>query len=239
MKFQIPPTLRMRDLPLTLLPALFWLLAVYARGPIITPHCAEHPDRCTESSLWPVDRPAMGLEVRGADALSFFTQGMSGVLALSIPPLWNAGLAITGRVTPMGALVATGVDLAIFAQTASWNGLLTETSHLISQRARPFAYVDPVRARDFSNYTSFYSGHTSFSAAAMVCLLLTLMSRGANGWVLGAASASAYVMVSFTGMFRVLAGRHFPTDVAVGALVGACVAFIVAYLHRTPPIQSR
>jgi membrane-associated phospholipid phosphatase len=228
------PKLRMSDILWTLLPALLWLLAIYSRGSLINPRCTQNPELCTQASLIAMDRPAVGLEVPGADALSFTTQGLSGVLALSIPPLWHAGMAIAGTVTPMAALVGAGTDLVIFAQTASWNGLFTESAHLITQRPRPFVYTDPQRARDFSNYTSFYSGHTSFATAASVFLLLTLAGRGASLWVLCLAGLNAYTMMSLTGMYRVLAGRHFPTDVLFAAFFGTGVALMIAYLHRKP-----
>jgi membrane-associated phospholipid phosphatase len=231
-KLRTAPRLTWSYLAWTVVPALLWLAAIYSRGAIIRPHCAEHPENCTAAQLLPMDRPAIGLEAPQADALSFTTQGLSGVLALGVPPLWHLGTLALGLATPAGAAVALGVDLAIFAQTAVWNGFLTESSHLVSQRPRPFVYTDPARARDFSNYTSFYSGHTSFSAASATYLFLTLAGRGAPAPVLAVAGAGAYALMSLTGTYRVLAGRHFPTDVLIGALAGCWVAFVVAFAHR-------
>jgi len=225
-------SLRWADIAWTLIPAVLWLAAIYSRGAIIRPHCAEHPEHCTTASLLAMDRPAVGLEAGQADGLSFTTQGLSGVLALSIPPLWHLGTVVLGTATPWGGLIAAGVDLVLFAQTACWNGFLTESSHLVSQRARPFVYTDPVRANDFSNYTSFYSGHTSFAATSTTYLTLTLAARGAPAWVLITAAAGSYALISLTGLYRVLAGRHFPTDVLAGALAGILVAFVVALAHR-------
>jgi membrane-associated phospholipid phosphatase len=224
--------LKWSDIAWTLLPALFWLAAVYSRALVITPRCAQHPETCTVASLPAMDRPAIGLETGNADGLSFTTQGLSGVLALAVPPLWHLGTVVLRTATPMGALIATGVDLVIFAQTAFINGALTETSHLLAQRPRPFVYANPSRGEDASNYTSFYSGHTSFSAASTTYLTLTLAGRGAPMWLVGASAAGAYALMSLTGTYRVLAGRHFPSDILIGALVGILVAVIVAMRHR-------
>jgi membrane-associated phospholipid phosphatase len=214
----------------TVLPLLAWAAAVHSRGTLITPHCSIHPEHCTSDQLPRLDRPAVGLEVHGADQLSFETQGMSAIVAVAVPALWQLTQVIMRQTTPLGALAATGMDWLVFAQSTAWNGLLTETSHLVTQRGRPFVYADPARANDFSNYTSFYSGHTSFSAVATVCTVLTLIARGAPlFWVWGMA-LSSYALVSLTGLFRVLAGRHFPSDVLAGALMGALVAFGVARL---------
>jgi membrane-associated phospholipid phosphatase len=35
-----------------------------------------------------------------------------------------------------------------------------------------------------------------------------------------------------TGLLRVLAGKHFPTDVIVGAVAGSAVGLTVPFLHR-------
>ena len=35
-----------------------------------------------------------------------------------------------------------------------------------------------------------------------------------------------------TGLFRILAGKHFPTDVLVGAVAGTAVGITVPLLHR-------
>lgn len=229
-KFRI--TLKGSDIAWTLLPALFWLLAVYSRTIVITPRCAQHPETCAISSLPAMDQPALGLEAGNADGLSFTTQGFSGALALAIPPLWHLSTVLLKTATPTGALLAAGVDFVIFAQTAFVNGLLTETSHLVAQRPRPFVYADPQRGQDASNYTSFYSGHTSFSAASTTYLTLTLAGRGAPIWLVVSAGASAYALASLTGTYRILAGRHFPSDVLIGALMGVLVALFVAKRHR-------
>lgn len=226
--------LRRSDIAWTLIPLLLWWAGIHSRGVLIQPHCSDHPQQCIPANLLPMDRPAVGLEVPGADALSFTTQGLSGVVAISVPALWNASLAVAGRVSPLTALAATGTDLILLLQATSWNGLLTETAHLLSHRPRPFVYSDPVRARDFSNYTSFYSGHTSFAAVSTVFLVLTLAARGAPFWLLGLSSAGSYALVSLTGFYRILAGRHFPTDVLIAAIMGTLVAIMVARRHRPP-----
>ena len=230
--FKARPILRWSDIAWTVIPLLLWLAGIYARSLVIQPHCVAQPQQCAVANLYPMDRPAVGLEVPGADSVSFTTQGLSAVIALATPPLWHGALWIAGRATPLAALIGLGTDLVIFTQTTAWNGLLTESAHLWVQRPRPFVYADPVRARDFSNYTSFYSGHTSFSAAATVFVFLTLLGRNAPLWLLGLAGTVSYSLMSLTGLFRVLAGRHFPTDVWVAAIMGTGVAAFIAYRHR-------
>lgn len=239
--WRIRPKLRWSDLAFTLIPTLLWWAAVHSRATFITAHCVERPETCTVASLPLMDQPAAGLEVPGADAMSFTTQGLSGILALSVPPLFHTGLLLTGAINPFAALLGVATDWVILFQVTAWNGVVTESSRLLVQRPRPFVYADPVRARDFSNYTSFYSGHTSFAAASTIGLFLLLAARGAAPWILILMGAVSYSLVSLTGMYRILAGRHFPSDVLTGALMGALVAFAVLSWHRRrtqAPLES-
>ncbi|NDD93043.1 phosphatase PAP2 family protein, partial [bacterium] len=80
------------------------------------------------------------------------------------------------------------------------------------------------------HYTSFYSGHTSFAALASTCAVISaLNARPALRW---SVLSLGVLLTSFTGAFRVIAGRHFITDVVFGALAGAAIALAVNGLHR-------
>ena len=54
---------------------------------------------------------------------------------------------------------------------------------------------------------------------------------GTTGYALAALAIPAYVLAVATGVSRVEARRHFPSDVLVGAAVGALRAGIVDSLH--------
>jgi membrane-associated phospholipid phosphatase len=216
-----------------LIPALLWLLAIFARPYIIRPACAEIPGSCTAANVLPIDRPGLGLESPAADEYSNVTQILSGVVAFSVPPIWNASLAFMGRISPWVALTQTAVDTVIFVQTSAWNGLATESARLLVQRPRPFVYSRPQEGANSSNYTSFYSGHTSFAATSNATLFLTLLGRHCPTFLLIAVAALAQVLIFSTAFFRILAGRHFVTDVLSGAVAGGLVALAVAFFHRS------
>jgi membrane-associated phospholipid phosphatase len=169
---------------------------------------------------------------RPADFYSYCTQNTSGVLAALVPSAYDLSLVATGALTLSPALAMAGSDLLIFAQTAFWNGAMTEATRLIVQRPRPYVYADPSRASDLQNFTSFYSGHTSFTAAACVCLFLLLWGRGAPKPLLYLSLFTGEALVISTAIFRVLAGRHFLTDTLVGAVMGTLTALVVYSLQR-------
>jgi membrane-associated phospholipid phosphatase len=227
------PRLKRSDIFLTLVPIALWILTIQLRSIVITPHCVKEPSACTAEALLPLDRPALNLEAPDADAYSFATQNTAGYLAMGVPAVWNGFLAMSSRMTPLGALIATGTDLVIFAQSAAWNGLATETIRLVAQRPRPFVYADPAeRGKNPAHYASFPSGHTSFAAAASVFLILCLLGRGAPAWLIGAAFGVGQCLVTATAIFRVLAGRHFITDTLMAMLLGSLVSLYVALAHR-------
>jgi membrane-associated phospholipid phosphatase len=86
---------------------------------------------------------------------------------------------------------------------------------------------DPRDARQ-----SFFSGHAS-AAFALATLLSTVYADvhgpSSTSDALWAASLSA---AALTGFARVKAGMHYPSDVLVGAAVGAAVGRLVPALHR-------
>jgi membrane-associated phospholipid phosphatase len=230
-----PPRLRRIDIVITLVPALVWAAAFRARPAVIEPRCANDPQACAQETVFLPDQLALGLESGKADSVSFIAQDWSGYLALAIPAVWVLGRLAARGLSPAAALASIGTDAVLLLQGALWNGTVNETIRLLVQRPRPFVYADPGRlGQDPAHYTSFYSGHTSFSAVAGTSLVLALVSRGAPAWLAAVAAAGASGLVFVTALTRVLAGRHFVTDVLMGALFGALIALAIGYLHRVP-----
>lgn len=238
-RLQSGVALSRKDIALTLIPALLWAGGVFSRPYLIQAHCVADPKSCTQQSVLAMDQPALGLNSTAADQISYFTQNLSGAVAAAVPAAWNIASAVTRKISPAAALSATLTDWLLVFQTAAWNGTGVELSHLISQRPRPYVYADPELARNPSNYTSFYSGHTSFAAAASVALFLILLGRGAPAWLLALTAISGELLVVATAACRVLAGRHFLTDVMAGAVAGTFVALAVALLHRRAPAETK
>lgn len=79
---------------------------------------------------------------------------------------------------------------------------------------------------------SFFSGHAAgaFAAATFTSTLFTDL-YGKSVWshlVWG----STHTLAALTAYARVKAGRHYPSDVIVGAAVGAAIGYLVPALHR-------
>jgi membrane-associated phospholipid phosphatase len=188
-----------------------------------------------------MDRPSIGHLSGDADFYSYVLQNSTGVAALAAPMLYQGALLVLGKATPQLAAATVGVDLVIFLQSWFINGALNESARIMIGRARPYLYAGPgnspaVESQLFSdpqNYTSFYSGHTSFVTVACIYLFLTLLGRGApSSLLIGWGLLSECLIVS-TGVFRILAGRHFLSDVLVAIVMGSLTALVVAWVHKS------
>lgn len=104
------------------------------------------------------------------------------------------------------------------------------------ERYRPVVYYNvlPVEERNYSSLrNSFFSGHTSSTAAATFFMAKVYNDYhpdlgGKKYMIYGLAAIPPTVM----GIYRIKALRHFPSDVIVGGLVGAGVGILVPELHR-------
>lgn len=153
-------------------------------------------------------------------------------------------LTITG---PMFAVVGSGLDEStahrgiIYAEAISAGMLLNAVAKYVVQRPRPYAYsVDPelvemTRRQTKDSHLSFYSGHATiaFTAAVAGSYLYGAQSddEGARATLWGVELALA----SATANLRVRAGKHFFSDIAMGALVGAGIGAAIPRLHLGGP----
>jgi membrane-associated phospholipid phosphatase len=237
-KFKFKFKLKKTDFLWTVVPAVLWVVLTFMRPSLIATSCVKDPEKCSKESLYPIDQLSFGIEDPRADEYSYITQNLSGALAVGIPALWSFSRLAVGALSPAAALTTVGIDLVLVLQTASWNGAFTEMSHLLVQRPRPFVYYDPrQRGIDPAHYVSFYSGHTSFAAAMAVAVFLILLGRGAPLGLIVVSIISAESLIISTAYFRIMAGRHFLTDVVFAALAGTATAWFVVVRHRSREIQ--
>ncbi len=107
----------------------------------------------------------------------------------------------------------------------------------LSKRNRPFLYNPNVELSEklkSDSRMSFFSAHTTTVASA--CFSFAFAHKAyfpnskANPYILG----SAFVVPAIEGLLRVKAGKHFPTDVITGYLVGLGSAWLMHKVHLNP-----
>ena len=130
-----------------------------------------------------------------------------------------------------GSWSTAGEDLVVMGEALLVNGALNELVKVAVRRPRPFTY-DGHELQRSDSYLSFYSSHASTAFTVGMAYATTFSLRhptsGYRYLVYGAVIAGG----GTTGLLRILAGKHFPSDVLVGALMGSAVGVTVPMLHR-------
>ncbi len=129
------------------------------------------------------------------------------------------------------------IDAEAFAITGALQGV----TNVIAARERPYGRncgapdlpSDSIDCTTTGRYRSFFSGHSAFSftAAGLICshhMRLDLLgNKVADVLSCVAAELGAVAAASL----RVVGDMHYVSDVAVGALVGTTVGFVVPWMH--------
>ena len=152
-----------------------------------------------------------------ADILSDITRGLS-----LIPPLF-VDLGLAGRVDPTIAGRMGGVSVLSLAATTF---LMTGAKYLM-RRERPLVRdctddPDGNYCEGGRRFRSFPSGHAAlaFAGASLTCSFHLRMPLYGNRRADIAACGTALAVASLTGILRVVARKHYLSDVLVGALIG-------------------
>jgi membrane-associated phospholipid phosphatase len=201
-----------------------WLILVKLRPFVISPRCITHPSLCNAASVNLIDRFAMGGNSSLAEDLSTATQFVAGFFAFIMP--WVFWLVRPPRTHRW--LYALE-DFLTVSQVLALNGVFTEFTRLVVQRPRPYVYENPAfYGKELQNYTSFVSGHTSFSTAVASALVVVLVYRHGSKKQISVTATLGGMLAIATGILRVFAGRHFVTDALAGCLCGLLSAILVS-----------
>jgi membrane-associated phospholipid phosphatase len=127
--------------------------------------------------------------------------------------------------------------ILLFLQTEAITGNLYSWGATIPiDRIRPLVYHPDVSYEDKTfvrNKNSFYSGHTSTSAAASFFTAKVYCDYhpelGNKKFIL---YGLALIPPAFTGYYRYKGMKHFPTDVLAGMAIGAATGILVPHLHK-------
>lgn len=122
-------------------------------------------------------------------------------------------------------------NFVALANAAAWTAAASQWLKVLAHRNRPALYTAaaPQAYGDRGSRESWPSGHTAEAFAAATSYLVIsgrehLPHRTRNALLLYAGALGVAAL-------RVAAGKHFPTDVAGGAALGAGVGWLVARVH--------
>ncbi len=150
-----------------------------------------------------------------------------------------AGAAVVPAMTGDGDFWA---GATMFGETVLLTVGSTEVLKRAVARHRPYTYNTTLDDRTIETMigpdsadarASFPSGHTSvaFASATFTASVLTRTYSWPGG-VDAAVWTTTLGAATLTAIGRVRAGKHFPTDVIVGALLGSAVGLLVPSCHE-------
>lgn len=95
---------------------------------------------------------------------------------------------------------------------------------LVNRQRPSQAYPELIRSNTYSEGKSFPSGHTTLAFATATTLALEYKK-----WYI---TLPAFAWASSVGYSRMRLGRHYPTDVAAGAVVGIGSAYLSHWITK-------
>ena len=119
---------------------------------------------------------------------------------------------------------------------------ITSLVKLGAGRIRPFVYnpeVDLERKTSRSARRSFFSGHTSTSASFAFLMLRFVTDYYDDPKLKVISWIGATSIPTLVAYLRVRAGKHYPSDVITGFVVGGLVGYFIPELHKKKSKEAK
>lgn len=134
-----------------------------------------------------------------------------------------------------------GKILLLYAEVHTITTGLTFISKSLILRPRPLVYNESVEEAiklDKGARFAFFSGHTSVVAANSFFVAKVFSDYYPDSKLKPIVWGIAATIPAVTGILRIEAGKHYPTDVMIGYGVGALVGVLVPHFHKRKANQK-
>lgn len=166
----------------------------------------------------------MGLGNYSQTARNFSNQTLFSTLGL--PVLFLAGKKSRRGISTIGFL---------YIETLLINQGVTDLVKVACLRPRPYLFEENFPGTTVLNSndrSSFFSGHTSSAATASFFVARVFADYYPDSKLKPYVWGMAAALPALTGYLRIRAGRHYPSDVLAGYLVGGAVGYLIPTLHK-------
>lgn len=188
-------------------------------------------ERISEATLMSLDPEDVGAFDRGAAGnYDEKAEEISDYMFYGAIPVPLIGFALDPEIRKDYHIVSL-----LYLEAMSLTGATYSSSQQLNDRRRPWAYSEkaPLGVRTSgSTKNSFMGGHSALIATATFFLAKVYSDYHPDSsfkWILyGVAGASTYT----ASHLRVKSGRHFPSDVIVGSIVGIASGILVPHFHK-------
>lgn len=124
----------------------------------------------------------------------------------------------------------------MYLETLTLTYGVTNLTKNLTNRYRPYAYNSEVTLSeklDNDTKKSFFSGHTSVAFASAVFFSTCFSELTSDEKSKTLVWTGALTLASSVGLLRYFSGKHFPTDVIAGAIVGSLIGYGIPKLHQS------
>lgn len=209
----------------------------------------------------PRGQPQLGWDARWSGLAEIDGRGAdlaSDIVALYPSYIAPFALGLYGLLRPVEGddpwrqkLGRAGTYVVVTMEAIAINEGITFIIKHAVRRPRPYAYGDEWLAEydealdkgemlDCEGQLSFPSGHASGAAAWSFAVAHTLGITQDWPWYFEMLPyLGALGITTSTGVLRVRAHKHFPSDVIVGGVLGATIGIVVPELHRSDRVSPR
>ncbi len=122
-------------------------------------------------------------------------------------------------------------DSLVVITSALTTSAITEVTKVAVRRQRPEAYFDLARPSDQNN-RSFLSGHTSFAFSILTAT--SVMALKHNSRYAPMFAGISFMVGTAVGLSRIIAAKHWTTDVLAGMALGIGVGSLMPFLILDP-----
>lgn len=218
------------DVPITAGIGAWWLLSEFAFKEDLAPRDCKW---CARNGLDDAGRTlragTLADQKRAALTSDVVGIALTPVVAFSLDAIFTWAGGGTWRDSVLDVLL-------IFEAVIAFQGL-NQAVKFMAGRERPLASVlspaeKRMTAEPEDNNLSFFSGHTGYAFAMISAAATVIRARGYEKWWVVLAVGMPIAVT--TGVLRMVADKHYLTDVLTGALLGGLIGWGVPFFFHRP-----
>lgn len=183
----------------------------------------------SQDDLLPWDKKFAGRYSETADLMS----DVGSIMAVA--PLVVGGIAVK---TGNSSMAEFGTFSLMFFQSILFQSGINLAIRSLELWPRPYIYAESGDGKSKAEkakaeaYGSFFSGHASAAFTVAVFTSEWYGETFKNPRNTRVVRALAFSLAGLEGVLRIAAGKHYPSDVIVGALVGTGISYGILEMHK-------
>jgi len=210
--------------------SLAGLATIYSLNKQMEGHSLQEIQSLNSATIWRIDRNTIYKYSEQKAHISDYVVGTACIVSVG-----GAGLiALQAAHDKQSFIRHAGTFAILWAETNAVTMITTNIAKSSVRRTRPYVYNSEVTMEtkmEKDSRKSFFSGHTAFSASNCFFAAQVVSQYYPKSTISYASWGLATLIPASVAYLRVQSGRHFPTDVISGYIIGAACGILIPYVH--------